>query len=384
MGKKITIILVSLFSWFCFFSFAETVVLKSGKTIEGKIIEKTNKSIKVDIEGIPLTYYLEDIENIDGKKIAPVSVENTDSKKVVTTPASALALVKSEGSKIKLRFNAKKGESYQYRIVMEQRVSQIVMEQEQYMDQNMVIGFKTSIEDVDKQGNATVRFTYNEIYLKQSGPMGTIKYDSKESNIPVSPEAKSFAALDGASFIAVMDPLGRVIEVKGEDALIEHMIKKGGLPKGVTKAEMERRLREKFNASALKETVGKMIVPYPETAVGVGDSWTGTTTISQGFSAVADNTYIVKSRKDGVMIIGVNSSIEPNAGMADSSGVSQEIGGVQEGTMELAEATGQPIRAKIIQKLSGQTNVPATAQMPSGASLPFSSESIITLDVTKQ
>ncbi|MDD4183552.1 MAG: DUF6263 family protein [Candidatus Omnitrophica bacterium] len=384
MCRKITVSLILLFSSFYFFSFAETVVLKSGKTIEGKIIEKTDKSIKVDIEGISLTYYLDNIESIDGKKIATASVENTDSKKAVIAPGNELALVNSEGNKIKLRFNAKKGESYQYRIAMEQKISQAIMEQEQYIDQTLTIGFKISIEDVDKQGNATARFTYNEIYLKQSGSMGTIKYDSKEPGTPVSPEASSFAALDGASFIAVMDSMGRVVEIKGEDALIEHMLKKLPLPRGIAKAEMEKRLREKYNARALKETIGKMIAPYPENAVGVGDSWTVTTTMSQGISAVAKNTYIVKSRKDGVMTVAINSSIEPNAAAADSSGISREIGGVQEGTMELAEATGQPIRAKMTQRLSGQINVPAAAQMPTGASLPFSSESIITLDVTKQ
>lgn len=384
MSKKITISLFSLFSLFCFFSFAETVVFKSGKTIEAKIIEKTNKSIKVDIEGIPLTYYLEDIESIDGKKIVPVSSENIDSKKVVTTQAVVVPAGKDESNKIKLRLNATKGESYQYRIAVEQRISQTIMEQEQYMDQSLAIGFKMSIEDVDKQGDATIRFTYNEVYLKQAGPMGTIKYDSKEPGAPVSPEAKSFAVLEGVSFIAVMDPLGRIIEIKGEDALIEHMIKKLGLPQGVTKAELEKRLREKFSGSALKETIGEMMVPYPENAVGVGDSWTKTIATSKNFPMIAENTYIVKSRKDGVMIVEVNSSIEPNTGIINSSGVSQEIGGVQEGTLELAEATGQLIRAKMIQRLSGQIKMPATAQMPSETSLPFSSDSIITVDMVKQ
>ena len=50
--------------------FAETVVLKSGKTLQGKIIEKTDKYIKIDIEnlGIPLTYFFDDIETIDGRE----------------------------------------------------------------------------------------------------------------------------------------------------------------------------------------------------------------------------------------------------------------------------------------------------------------------------
>jgi len=44
--------------------FAETIVLKSGKKIEGKIIEKTDKYIKIDYLGIPTTFFLDEIENI--------------------------------------------------------------------------------------------------------------------------------------------------------------------------------------------------------------------------------------------------------------------------------------------------------------------------------
>ena len=43
-------------------SYPETIKFKSGKTLDAKIIEKTDKYIKVNISGIPITYYLEDIE----------------------------------------------------------------------------------------------------------------------------------------------------------------------------------------------------------------------------------------------------------------------------------------------------------------------------------
>jgi len=55
------------------FIFAETIVLKSGKTVEGKLIEKTDKYIKIDFQGVPLTYFLDEIESIDGIKQALVA-----------------------------------------------------------------------------------------------------------------------------------------------------------------------------------------------------------------------------------------------------------------------------------------------------------------------
>ncbi len=66
--KKIFILLLVL----CFpiFVFAETIVLKSGKTVEGKLIEKTDKYIKIDFMGVPITYFNDEIDTINEKKIS--------------------------------------------------------------------------------------------------------------------------------------------------------------------------------------------------------------------------------------------------------------------------------------------------------------------------
>ncbi|MCM8787008.1 MAG: S1C family serine protease [Candidatus Omnitrophica bacterium] len=55
---------------------AETIVFRSGKIMQAKIIERTNKYIKVDIQGIPITYYIEEIESIDGV-LVDTSVSST-------------------------------------------------------------------------------------------------------------------------------------------------------------------------------------------------------------------------------------------------------------------------------------------------------------------
>jgi len=71
------------------FVYAETIVLKSGKKIEGKIIEKNETYITVDFEGGTLPYFYEDIETIDGKKLAlatpidPLNPASSVNKEVV-------------------------------------------------------------------------------------------------------------------------------------------------------------------------------------------------------------------------------------------------------------------------------------------------------------
>jgi len=49
---------------------ASEVILKSGQKIEGKIIEQTNKFVKIDSGiGVATTYYNDEIETVDGQKL---------------------------------------------------------------------------------------------------------------------------------------------------------------------------------------------------------------------------------------------------------------------------------------------------------------------------
>lgn len=54
-----------------FAAFADTIILKSGQTVEGTILERNNDSIKVDVEGVTLNYYLEEIAKINQEVVAP-------------------------------------------------------------------------------------------------------------------------------------------------------------------------------------------------------------------------------------------------------------------------------------------------------------------------
>ncbi len=58
---------------------AEMITLKDGRSVAGKILEKTPQSIKVEVNGMAMTYYNDDIKDIDGVAIA------------TPTPAPAIA-----------------------------------------------------------------------------------------------------------------------------------------------------------------------------------------------------------------------------------------------------------------------------------------------------
>lgn len=68
-------LLIGLMFLITSFCSAETIVLKSGKTIEGKIIKRTDRSIKVEVSGVPITYYLDEVASIGGKEAIVSSAE---------------------------------------------------------------------------------------------------------------------------------------------------------------------------------------------------------------------------------------------------------------------------------------------------------------------
>ena len=62
-GKGIFMALLSILLFVTYVS-ADMVTLKSGQKIEGKIMEMTDKYVKIDFQGVVLTYYQEEIASI--------------------------------------------------------------------------------------------------------------------------------------------------------------------------------------------------------------------------------------------------------------------------------------------------------------------------------
>ena len=101
MGKKRLMIIVIAAAGFYFsgFTAAETVVLKSGKIIEGKILENTDDYIKIDYFGVPLTYYLDDVESIkeDEQGSLPAGAGSSIDAKSIQPPSYRPSYTSSQG-----------------------------------------------------------------------------------------------------------------------------------------------------------------------------------------------------------------------------------------------------------------------------------------------
>jgi hypothetical protein len=61
--NALMVLLITLLSATC--ALADTVILKSGQKIEGKIIENTDKYVKIEFQGVALVYYQEEIASVE-------------------------------------------------------------------------------------------------------------------------------------------------------------------------------------------------------------------------------------------------------------------------------------------------------------------------------
>jgi len=75
MKKKIMLLFI-VFLFATLSAFADTITLKSGKKIEGKILEKTSDTVKVDFFGVRLVFFLKDIAEIKEDNPLPISGKN--------------------------------------------------------------------------------------------------------------------------------------------------------------------------------------------------------------------------------------------------------------------------------------------------------------------
>ena len=70
MKKLLAYFLITFCFTFCLAAQANAakVYLKDGKTIEGKIIEQNERRVRLDVDGITLSYYLEEVQRIENEK----------------------------------------------------------------------------------------------------------------------------------------------------------------------------------------------------------------------------------------------------------------------------------------------------------------------------
>jgi len=289
-----------------------------------------------------------------------------------------------DAGKTKLELRLRAGDTYKMRMTIDQKISQTIGGRTIDMNQTMGMGFACAVQQVDGQGNATLKVTYDSIVFKQDGPIGKTEYDSAKPPATVPAAAKGLAALLGQGFTITVTPAGHVTKVEGVEAVVERMLKQLDLPEGPSKVALQKKFKSEFGDQAMKGMMEQMMAIYPDKPVAVGDSWQQKVVASGGFPIILRNTWTLKSRKGGVALLEVKSKIEsnPDAKPMDMGvmSIKYQLSGDQEGTTELDEATGWTLRGKLVQKLAGKLQLQGAPAGMKDTSWPISCESVVRYD----
>jgi len=314
--------------------------------------------------------------------VLPSCGEYSDS----TTPGGAGPAGSAGGEKVELRLNLKEGETYKLQVTSDQKITQTMGESKQEMPQTTELGLSHLVKEVRDDGTAVVQVKFESVRFKQEGPMGKVDYDSSNPAPAESahPMVTALVALVGQGFSVDLTSKGEAARLEGADQLVARMMENMELPTPALRPVVKQQLEQQFGNQALKEMMEQMIGVYPDEPVGVGDSWSKRRVVSRGLAAIMNNTWTLKSRSGGVAVVDVQSTVEPNPDAPPlemgPAKLQYALRGTQNGSIELDEATGWPLRSTVNQSLAGDLTIQAGAEGAQPMTVPITVEGVTRIE----
>jgi hypothetical protein len=323
---------------------------------------------------------------------------------------SAVASGAEEAEKVSLQLRLKPADIYKMRMTVDPKYAN------QMPRDTTDIKITFEVREVDRDGNATIKTTVNSLQYREnkavtapqqriagvSGEKPAAKPGRDETaklsttgrqiidlpDLSVKPDASSengrtmpdiLLKVFKSSFNIRLTPTGWVDRIEDLDARFDDLLKneKQGTNDYIELRTMLHNLKLEFGADAMVAKIEQMLAVLPREEVAAGDSWVQNRKAAATVSTIAHDTWTLKSRKDGVAVLEVHSKMvpDPNAGPiienswflgdstnpqnpgsfrfpADELKTTYKFRGDQEGTVEVDEATGWPIRGKLVQNYS--------------------------------
>lgn len=249
------------------------------------------------------------------------------------------------GQAVELRWEFHEGQDLLYEMVQISRTSMGGMGE---VVQTQTMRLRQEVLDVEADGAARLRTTYEGIAVSADGPMGRMSYDSDTDEAPQDPSLAPLAAMAGRSIEVTLAPDGTVRDLEGMAELMAEAV--AGMP-----PEMQAVFQESFGEENLTEMMQQAFQTFPTEPVEPGEGWETTTTTSVGFGTMTStlrHTLREVTERDGVpvAVVEVEGTLgafeadpeNPMAGMIESRGgavegsflLDLENGRVVESTME--------------------------------------------------
>lgn len=304
---------------------------------------------------------------------------------VVVTVGLAVRFAEA-AEKIQYRLKLEEGKKYYVRLIMEGNTFYTIMGREQPKEEAIGFGYNFDVNEVDENGNAWVKCTFDWVKLRHKSPGREVVYDSTQLFSPVAPSAKRLSLLLGASFQMKITPLGKVEQVKGLKTMFANIQKK--ISDRRRERPMLESLKGQFNGKSIKGLFERFLDIYPKDSVGVGDSWRKTIVAPLAKPVIAENIWTLKERKNGIAIIQNKADIRPDSNAKPTvergAKTSYKLEGVQNGMMEVEESTGLIRECKLNQELTGETRIVTMGKETTERIIPMKTKGVLTFQMTER
>jgi hypothetical protein len=269
---------------------------------------------------------------------------------------------------VEIKFNLQPGSRYRYTTDTKQEISQTFGGSEMKMQQDMNYEMTYDVKGA-AGGQRDIAITYTRIAMKSANPMGTLEWDSKDPS-KQNPILKPMGSMVNKTFTMTATENGEIVKLDGLQNILSSAMDTNN-PAG---SGMQEQMNQSFSDSALRQMMQQSLQFYPGKAVRPGDSWKRTMTMAAGpLSLTLDNTYKLKSVSGGKAKVEVDTKIAGKPGGAGmAQGMSIDLKGSQDGTMNVDISSGLLEDAELKQHLKGATSV-------NGMNLPMRIESTVTM-----
>jgi hypothetical protein len=234
-----------------------------------------------------------------------------------------------------------------------------------------------TVAEVDEDGNIWLDIVYD--WATTGTTAGTGDVDAPDEP---DPGEEGVAELEGRGYSAKVAPNGEVLEIAGDNDLLNEVLDELGLSDEEILLGFGQMIENIIGDDGLKVQVSNVIPEYPEGEVEVGDSWTVTSELPGTLAMIVETTYTLRALEDGVATIDVASTVntDPDAYPLDLTlyEITYDLSGSGEGLLQVDVDTGWTSSATITSTLSGESLI-VMGDME--LTVPMSVEGVTTLEM---
>ena len=275
--------------------------------------------------------------------------------------AALFACSKSEP----IRLTYEVGNETTWRFTLDQKIMQAYQGQQMQIGQMTSLDVHQRVDSVDTEGNGFLTVTYKAVRTDMQMPNGSFSFDSENPPQEANPYSQMMLGMVGLQFGAVVTPSNNVQSVTGVEEALDQMMTNSGLAASPDAEILRSNMAAIFGEDIITFTLQQMRVRFPDQALAKGDSWDVVDTLQTSMRIVAQTKYTVADLNDGLVVLGVESSlqsiIEPTGSVEGDMSFSYNVAGTQSGGANISLPDGIKQNSELFQDLQGNMTMQSAA-----------------------